>query len=166
MKTRACRKCGKIIPNKVVIDGKEKNLQNRKFCFECSPYKSHNTKVDIDSIPKRNGCYSNWADDEKNKNRLSSLKRGLERKQKLIVLSGSKCKCCNKEYTNCERVFCFHHKNPKEKLFGLSMNNLWSKKWELILEEFTKCEMLCQNCHAEVEEKIARSKPNYQNWLD
>lgn len=47
------------------------------------------------------------------------------------------------------------------------MNNLWCKKWETILEEFDKCDMLCQNCHAELEDKLARQKEtHYRKWLD
>lgn len=163
---RECRKCKEIIPNKVVIKGKQHNLQNRKFCLKCSPFGKHNTKADVDQKSARGGCYSEWSDDEKKKNMLSVLKRGLERKRKLIELAGNKCSQCEYKYRGSERALSFHHRNPDEKLFGLSMNNLWSKKWEVILEEFQKCDMLCLVCHAELEDKIQSEKEfNYRKWL-
>ena len=41
--SRACR-CGQIIPFTCVIDGKRRNLKNRKFCLDCSPFGLHNTR--------------------------------------------------------------------------------------------------------------------------
>ena len=40
---RDCRKCGERIPYLIKIDGKTKNLGNRKFCLKCSPYRGHNS---------------------------------------------------------------------------------------------------------------------------
>lgn len=39
-----CAKCSTSFPNKVVVDGKERNFQRRKLCISCSPFGSHNTK--------------------------------------------------------------------------------------------------------------------------
>jgi hypothetical protein len=33
-----CKLCGKEIPYKQEIDGKTRNLQNRKYCLSCSPF--------------------------------------------------------------------------------------------------------------------------------
>lgn len=165
MSCRECRKCGEKIPNWVKIDGLNKNLGNRKFCLQCSPYKEHNTKKDIDK-QSRSGCYSNWSDNDKLKNQLNVLKRGLERKRKLIEMSGSKCKHCDYVYNGSERALSFHHRNPEDKKFGLTVNNLWSKKWEVILEEYNKCDMLCLVCHAELEDEIESKKEiNYKKLL-
>ena len=74
MAKRLCRKCGVVIPNWITINGVAKNLRNRKFCLECSPYKGHNTRSDDPALPpRRKGCYSEWGDDEKKKNMLSVL---------------------------------------------------------------------------------------------
>lgn len=35
--------CNAHFPNRLKIEGKMRNLNNRKYCFECSPWKSHNT---------------------------------------------------------------------------------------------------------------------------
>ena len=39
-----CKKCQANFPNRIKIDGKEKNLGNRSYCLDCSPYGEHNTK--------------------------------------------------------------------------------------------------------------------------
>jgi len=142
--SRECRKCKELIPNGIVVDGAYKTLCNRKFCLKCSPYNKHNTKPDDPMRPsKRKGCYVEWTPEEKKKLALSCRKRGLLRKRKLIALSGGACVRCGYKYNGCERALSFHHKFPKDKKYGLTVNNLWSKSWEDILIEFSKCEMLC-----------------------
>lgn len=151
---RKCRKCGNCIPNRTLINGVQKNLCNRKYCLECSPWGQHNTKKDIDHIG-RPAFYSEWSQENKIKNMESLKKRGRERKLKLIEFAGGGCSIC--KYNNSISALHFHHRDAKNKNFGLSQNNLWSKKWEDILLEFSKCDLLCSNCHAEVEDK--RRKP-------
>lgn len=41
--SRECRQCGKKIPYSVLVNGVRKNIQNRKFCIDCSPWGHHNT---------------------------------------------------------------------------------------------------------------------------
>lgn len=38
-----CLKCAQPFPNLVVMDGKQRNLCNRKFCLGCSPFGGRNT---------------------------------------------------------------------------------------------------------------------------
>jgi len=75
-------------------------------------------------------------------------KRGVERKIKLVQMFGGKCKCCS--YDKNYASLSFHHKNPKTKLFSLDLRNLSNKKWERLIEEAEKCELLCLNCHMEL----------------
>lgn len=155
---RECRKCGQSIPRKINIDGKERNLQNRKFCLDCSPWRNHNTKPDDPQRKaKRFGGYSEWSDGEKRKNIATVLRRGQNRKKTLINLAGGACVKCG--YDKCSRALTFHHRDRDSKKFGLCMNNLWSKRWDVIMEEYEKCELLCMNCHAESESAFEESKP-------
>jgi len=80
-----------------------------------------------------------------------------------IEKAGGKCIYCG--YNKNERALSFHHKDPKYKEFPLSLNVLWGKKWELILKEFGKCELVCLNCHAEIEGEIAKQNPNYYGFF-
>src|SRR5690349_12942093 len=40
---RVCQRCGDPMPNWVVVDGKQRNIHNRRFCLNCSPFGKHNT---------------------------------------------------------------------------------------------------------------------------
>lgn len=153
--SRECKKCKKIIPNWIKVDGVSKNLQNRKFCLECSPFGKHNTSS-IDPVirKERTNRYSHYTDDQRNKSKLVCYKRGLERKVKLVELSGGKCQKCG--YDKCKRALSFHHRNPADKIFPLSLSFLWSKAWEEIYLEWQKCDMLCLNCHIELEDSLIR----------
>lgn len=66
------------------------------------------------------------------------------RKETLINLLGGKCITCGVVYP--PPVYDFHHRNPEEKLFGIS-NALVNRSMDEILEEVKKCDLLCANCH-------------------
>ena len=156
MSKRECRKCGSIIPSTIKVDGKTKRLDNRKFCLICSPYGKHNTSpIDpVERVHPHDKPYSEYTEKQKDAIKTSLYRRGLERKSKLIEMSGGKCINCG--YNKCSRVLSFHHRDPESKLYCLTLNHLWSKPWENILEEWKKCDLLCANCHGEVEDNIAR----------
>lgn len=80
------------------------------------------------------------------------IKRGIKRKKQLIELSGGKCTKCG--YNKCMRALCFHHKDEKTKKFTLDTSNLYKYTYQLILNEYQKCELLCQNCHQELHEYL------------
>lgn len=58
----------------------------------------------------------------------------------------SRCKVCYPHY-----VLEWHHKNRENKLFNISLAARNNISWERIHKELEKCELLCSNCHAEVE---------------
>lgn len=147
--SRECRLCKKIIPNRIKIDGKTRNLINRKFCLDCSPFGGHNTNQN-DPSQKKQSKYKNWTEDQKMIHKARVYRKGLLRKEKLIKDSGNGCKKCG--YNKCHRGLHFHHLDPNVKLFELNLSNLWSKPWEEIEKEWKKCELLCSNCHAEIED--------------
>jgi hypothetical protein len=142
----------------VIIDGKPKSLQNRKFCLTCSPYGKHNTKKDPSAPTKERHRlpYGKWNEKDKENARKNLKERGWKRKQKLIDLKGGKCQMCG--YYKCPRSLSFHHRNPKEKQYNLDVRVIRGIKWSTILEEVEKCDLLCLNCHNEVEFEIDRQK--------
>ena len=160
---RLCRKCGNFIPWNVTIEGKSFSLQNRKYCLECSYFRGHNTKADIDKKSRsRDGLYS---EEEKKATKTYNYRKGWRRKIELIKIKGGKCERCG--YSRCLRAMTFHHVDPSTKCFGLSMNVIWSKSWDKILEEANKCQLLCCRCHAETEEDIIYSKDSeYREILE
>ena len=69
-----------------------------------------------------------------------------KRKVKLVKLKEGKCLICG--YSKCIGALDFHHRDPKEKDFQLN-NRALGRKWEVILKEAEKCDLLCANCHRE-----------------
>jgi len=103
---RQCRKCGKVIPRQITIDGKRKNLQNRKFCLECSPFGGHNTKTDDPARPSQiRSSYREWSDERKLLHTARVYRRGIDRKTQLIEMAGGKCVKCG--YSKCHRALTF-----------------------------------------------------------
>jgi hypothetical protein len=66
----------------------------------------------------------------------------------LIQLFGGKCNRCG--YAANISALHFHHIDSYQKQFKLDSRILSNKKWSDIIEEASKCELLCSNCHAEV----------------
>ncbi len=78
----------------------------------------------------------------------SQTMRSLSRKLKLIEMMGGGCSKCG--YKTNVSALHFHHKDHTEKEIKLDMRVLSNRRWEVILAEAKKCELLCANCHAEV----------------
>ena len=72
-----------------------------------------------------------------------------ERKQRLVEIRGGKCIVCG--YNRCTGAMEFHHRDPAQKKFQLSKENLL-KPWPIVLKEAEKCDLHCANCHRELEE--------------
>lgn len=63
------------------------------------------------------------------------------RRNQLIEMSGGKCNICG-AIDSLE----FNHISPASKLFGLNIGNM-ARGWKDILNEYSKCELLCTTCH-------------------
>jgi len=72
-------------------------------------------------------------------------------KKDLVEYKGGKCEKCG--YNKCVAAMDFHHKDPKEKDFGLSSNGN-TQSWKKLTEEADKCLLLCANCHRELHEEL------------
>lgn len=82
-------------------------------------------------------CASSWV-----------IENRRRKKQKLVNEFGGQCVVCGyKKYVG---ALDFHHVNPKEKTFALSVKGL-SYSWESLLSEAKKCVVVCKNCHTEIE---------------
>lgn len=67
-------------------------------------------------------------------------------KEALIKLLGSKCMRCGAEHR--AGSIHFHHTDPKSKKFSVSSKT--RRPLQEILEEVSKCSMVCSNCHNEI----------------
>ncbi len=71
----------------------------------------------------------------------------------LIDYKGGECERCG--YSRCPEALEFHHKDPSQKDFGLSMGNSYSL--ERMKIEVDKCMLVCANCHREIHVELRQS---------
>jgi exonuclease VII large subunit len=81
---------------------------------------------------------------------LSDKKRITALRQILRNLKINGCAKCG--YNSCYRALHFHHINPEDKLFRITIHGL---KFDdnKIVNELNKCMLLCANCHSEITAK-------------
>lgn len=142
IRQKACELCGLAFPTRQVVDGKLRYLYRRRFCFECSPFGTHNTSKDPSgiSLPEE---LSDYRRRRKNKQSYRSLKnRRRQRKAEMIALRGGCCQDCG--YDTLPAALEFHHRDPSTKEFGLGN---WHGSWARLLSEADKCDLVCANCH-------------------
>ena len=161
-----CRKCNGYFPAMLIVNGIRKNLSNRKYCLDCSPYKQHNNRKleclidgkkqcpkcltikDVSDFYSRGNnltysyCISCW-------NKLSTL-RQKDTKRKCVEYKGGSCIICG--YNKCNAALEFHHLDPNEKDFEISSK--LTSSWEKIQQELDKCILVCSNCHGEIHEGL------------
>lgn len=68
-------------------------------------------------------------------------------KRRAVEYLGGGCQMCG--YNRCDAALDFHHRDPTTKTTRAAL--LTSLVWEKVLEEIKKCDLLCSNCHREVE---------------
>ena len=91
--SKICKNCENEFPYKVEIGGKVRNLQNRKYCLDCSPFGEHNTKQlhkedEIPELPEEKKCCQCKI--------IKSADRFYMRSSRVNQL-GSICKTCDLE---------------------------------------------------------------------
>lgn len=154
---KVCAKCKKEFPSSIKLEsGKRLSLTARKYCIECNPLYSRNLyKGNSERVPRnniRNFKCKICGIERKNKSRNNECSTCINkrirnsRKEKAVKLLGSKCEICG--YNKSIKALCFHHIDPKTKMFTIS--RFWNIKWLDILEEINKCQLLCANCHMEL----------------
>ena len=156
---KICVNCGTSFPNRVIIDGKQRNLKSRKYCLICSPFGEHNTinfNVNIQQKGE-NGRYCSWHTCKKpltgNQTKFCSKNCNLkaavtERRRKLKKMSieylGGQCQVCG--YNACVAALEFHHTHGRD--FGIAASG-HTKSWSKVKKELERCILLCSNCHRE-----------------
>jgi hypothetical protein len=165
-----CEKCNQSFPRNIIIDGKQRNLQNRKFCLSCSPFGLHNT---ID-LKKQRGicieCSEKFNPNQKRGSRCWVCANKLARNKKadrLYALMGDCCWLCG--YSRCRHAMDFHHYDETKKQIQLTFSEM-SLSWERIWNEAKKCVLLCAICHREYHAGIINheclEKVYFQRWAE
>jgi hypothetical protein len=165
-----CKRCGALIRRRIKTDGKVRNLKNRKYCFKCSPPGLHNTRklhlpewANYDpSSPKtakrktkQSVCticgkkylsYPGSFIDTCDGCRVTACRKRM--KERAVKYKGGKCSRCG--YDKCIRALEFHHRDPSLKEFDINGRGS-SIEWGRLQNELDKCDILCANCHREIE---------------
>jgi len=149
---RNCMKCENKIPNLIKIDGKTKNLSKRRYCLDCSPFGSHNTRS-LHIKDKMNVCKECRKEYKPGHGKLKDICSTCYRlayrnktKQKAIEYKGGCCSVCG--YDKYIGSLQFHHVYPEDKSFIIS--NLSFNKFDSLVDELDKCILVCSNCHGEI----------------
>lgn len=154
-----CKRCGKAIPYRILVDGKWKKTDTRRYCFECSPYRATKDKYGDgtktctecgDTLPlsdffQRGGnhglhsrckhCHAKYVHQNIIKKKLAA-----------IAYLGGKCSICG--YDKNHAALDFHHLGLEEKDEGISRMLFMS--FEKLKPELDKCVLVCANCHREL----------------
>ena len=135
--------CGAKFPLNVIVNGKKRNLCNRKRCLSCSPFK---IPGDVVEVPARIFYDSCQLCGKSGRHRLCRACRTKVRryktKSRAIALLGGRCSRCG--WCGDIAGFDFHHPNgDKEFNIGTAAN----KSWSVVEKEVRKCELLCALCH-------------------
>lgn len=156
-----CKHCGEKIPRGIVIDGKKRSLSNRKYCLNCHPFEAAPKGRKMPKIPNKEGlkcicklCGKKYKYSRKKGHLLDfcvgckQRKQHRKMKQKAVEYKGGKCKKCG--YDKCLQALDFHHRDPKDKTFSIAKNGL-RFSWDRLKREIDKCDLVCANCHREIE---------------
>lgn len=160
---RECRKCGALVPKRVIINGKVRNCQKRTFCFDCSPFGQHNTK-DLTISLSDKVCKDCGKHHKQNGSRCPTCNHNHRQKvvnDKVKELVGSSCWICG--YNRCWRALDFHHVDPSTKLFGITSRECMLK-WTRIINEIKKCILTCSNCHREIHDGLIENETIKTLW--
>lgn len=82
------------------------------------------------------------------KNKYGVDKKRLDNKFKSVSYKGGRCEICG--FKGLPACFDFHHINPNEKEFSIS-SQPHTRSWERTKKELDKCQLLCANCHRQIE---------------
>jgi hypothetical protein len=148
-----CLKCNDVIPRTIWVDGKQRNLQRRKYCLSCSPFGNRNTKQ-LHVNPKRIclSCNRPMNQVKGNKCWACASRKSRERHaDRLYEMMGDECWHCG--YDKCRAAMDYHHIDSSQKKFELTMREM-QMAWPKILEEARKCVLLCCRCHREFHKEL------------
>lgn len=154
-----CKKCKKNFLRRIVIAGRTRNLNNRKYCLDCSPFKMHNTKRlhlrEKQTFKVCKECKRQFPRARhQHKHVCGSCYASLFRvrlKKELVEIFGGCCKVCG--YSKCIWALEFHHLDPTKKELQISGCTRSKKK---LIEEAEKCLLVCNRCHREIHSGVVQ----------
>lgn len=93
----------------------------------------------------KEGSYQRWRCGKCQTDAVNKRRRKL--KVMAVDYKGGECSSCG--YSRSIAAMEFHHRDPNEKDFAISVSGA-TRSFESIKIELDKCDLLCANCHREV----------------
>jgi hypothetical protein len=100
---------------------------------------------------KRKAQWKKWYEKNKRDPKYREKLRKFDDKRRVELRewfedykSSLSCQQCGESHP---AILDFHHRNPEEKLYEVSVMPGRSMSKERTLEEIAKCDVLCSNCH-------------------
>ena len=128
------------------------------ICKECGKYKDRPWATTFTQTgqpeyrPRCHPCHLEFLKRQQSKFRknisTSAKVRKSNRKKECINYLGGKCISCG--YCKSPHALTFHHKRREEKYKDVS--SMLDYSWAKLSFELDRCELLCFNCHMEIEE--------------
>ena len=81
-------------------------------------------------------------------------KRRRKLKKSLVEYMGGECSICS--YNKCIAALEFHHVDPTQKKFGISVSGN-TRSLNKLKAEADKCILVCANCHREIDNNFNHS---------
>lgn len=164
---KTCEQCGASFPFLLSVDGKTRNLKNRRRCTRCSPFGEKLRTGLAHRRPRKRtlglakgqclGCLRSLAPEDfylnsdqkpfprcKECMRTEVTRRARNLKVQAVAYKGGVCIDCGKMPH--VAAMSFHHREPDKKDFEIGTRK--GLKFENIQKELDKCDLLCRNCHA------------------
>lgn len=167
----SCGRCDASFPNSIVIDGQRRNLQKRRFCLDCLPFKSgkrysteaalsasfnglkHCPKCDV--TKPLDAFYKKKFNADRSKfsyckmcERARKVSAHSQLKAEAVAYKGGCCQICR--YDRCLAALAFHHLDPSQKDFTIAQRMGFTELNDELKAELDKCVLLCCRCHTEV----------------
>lgn len=102
-------------------------------------------KTKLTSLERRHLSKKKYRQSHRDQQYAYRMKRYYEcRDRFLLYLSGRSCIVCTESDI---LVLEFDHRNPADKKIDIAVAVGRGWKWETLLEEINKCDVLCGNCH-------------------
>ena len=94
---------------------------------------------------KSGEIHTYWFPTNRNNVSIESNKRNRDKNRAILCeLKINGCAICG--YNKCDNALEFHHVNPADKKFNITIPHIGNKN---LVEELNKCILLCANCHRE-----------------
>jgi Homeodomain-like domain len=139
----------KTRPTLAIADGREAREAGITECeLECKTHGRARFVLDTEGYYRCAKCRAD---------RVASRRRQI--KEILVSEAGGCCVMCG--YDRHVAALEFHHRDPASKRFGLGAGGL-TRSLASARAEAAKCDLLCSNCHAEVEVGFAALPPDAQ----